>query len=188
MPKNAKEQVKNKAPVNSTRGCSSRFLQAVRLVGRGSIGHQWVVQGARNSEVAMNVASEPKKSPTANDLNLPDRYWRAAIISRSANLSAGQSAASRAAPEGARQAAVMEHWGTTPSLNFITAHLNRVIRTFDVDVLYVCRPRHGASPAWSPTRIWKAATARSTWISSRPMLTERKSGLTSARRFAAHRQ
>jgi hypothetical protein len=71
MPKNAKEQVKNKAPVNSTRGCSSRFLQAVRLVGRGSIGHQWVVQGARNSEVAMNVASEPKKSPTANDLNLP---------------------------------------------------------------------------------------------------------------------
>jgi xylulose-5-phosphate/fructose-6-phosphate phosphoketolase len=38
---------------------------------------------------------------------------------------------------------LLGHWGTTPGLNFIYAHLNRVIRTFDVDLLYVCGPGHG---------------------------------------------
>ncbi len=39
---------------------------------------------------------------------------------------------------------LLGHWGTTPSLNFIYLHLNRVIRERDVDVLYVAGPGHGA--------------------------------------------
>lgn len=35
------------------------------------------------------------------------------------------------------------HWGTTPGLNFIYAHLNRVIRRDDLNVLYVTGPGHG---------------------------------------------
>ncbi len=35
------------------------------------------------------------------------------------------------------------HWGTTPGLNFIYVHLNRVIRKFDLDMIYVCGPGHG---------------------------------------------
>ncbi|KSV77372.1 hypothetical protein IB277_35890 [Ensifer sp. ENS07] len=35
------------------------------------------------------------------------------------------------------------HWGTTPSLNFIYAHLNRIIRMRDADVLYIGGPGHG---------------------------------------------
>jgi len=38
---------------------------------------------------------------------------------------------------------LLGHWGTTPGLNFIYAHLNRVIREHDVDVIYVCGPGHG---------------------------------------------
>src|SRR5688572_24461568 len=38
---------------------------------------------------------------------------------------------------------LLGHWGTTPGLNFVYAHLNRVIRARDLDVLYVCGPGHG---------------------------------------------
>ena len=35
------------------------------------------------------------------------------------------------------------HWGTTPGLNFIYAHLNRVIQEHDLNVLYLTGPGHG---------------------------------------------
>src|SRR3569623_576415 len=35
------------------------------------------------------------------------------------------------------------HWGTTPGLNFVYAHLNRVIKAHDLNVIYVCGPGHG---------------------------------------------
>ena len=38
---------------------------------------------------------------------------------------------------------LLGHWGTTPGLNFIYAHLNRVIRKDDLDVIYVTGPGHG---------------------------------------------
>ncbi|MCC7107031.1 MAG: phosphoketolase family protein, partial [Chloroflexi bacterium] len=38
---------------------------------------------------------------------------------------------------------LLGHWGTTPGLNFVYAHLNRVIRERDLDVIYVCGPGHG---------------------------------------------
>ena len=38
---------------------------------------------------------------------------------------------------------LLGHWGTTPGLNFIYAHLNRLIRTRDLDMLYVAGPGHG---------------------------------------------
>lgn len=38
---------------------------------------------------------------------------------------------------------LLGHWGTTPGLNFIYAHLNRVIKRDDLNVLYVTGPGHG---------------------------------------------
>jgi xylulose-5-phosphate/fructose-6-phosphate phosphoketolase len=38
---------------------------------------------------------------------------------------------------------LLGHWGTTPGLNFIYAHLNRAIRKYDLDMLYVAGPGHG---------------------------------------------
>ena len=38
---------------------------------------------------------------------------------------------------------LLGHWGTTPGLNFVYAHLNRVIVERDLDVIYVCGPGHG---------------------------------------------
>ena len=38
---------------------------------------------------------------------------------------------------------LLGHWGTTPGLNFIYAHLNRLIVGRDLQVLYVAGPGHG---------------------------------------------
>jgi len=35
---------------------------------------------------------------------------------------------------------LLGHWGTTPGLNFIYAHLNRVIKTQDLNVIYIAWP------------------------------------------------
>lgn len=38
---------------------------------------------------------------------------------------------------------LLGHWGTTPGLNFIYAHLNRVIKKYHLNVIFVCGPGHG---------------------------------------------
>ncbi len=38
---------------------------------------------------------------------------------------------------------LLGHWGTTPGLNFVYAHLNRVITERDLDMIYICGPGHG---------------------------------------------
>ncbi|HEY7951786.1 MAG TPA: phosphoketolase, partial [Solirubrobacteraceae bacterium] len=38
---------------------------------------------------------------------------------------------------------LLGHWGTTPGLNFIYAHMNRVIRERDLDAIYIAGPGHG---------------------------------------------
>ncbi|SPF32576.1 putative phosphoketolase [Candidatus Sulfopaludibacter sp. SbA4] len=38
---------------------------------------------------------------------------------------------------------LLGHWGTTPGLNFIYAHCNRVIRKYDLNMIYVAGPGHG---------------------------------------------
>ena len=38
---------------------------------------------------------------------------------------------------------LLGHWGTTPGQNFIYVHLNRVIKKYDLNMIYVCGPGHG---------------------------------------------
>ncbi|MBI2817670.1 MAG: phosphoketolase family protein [Acidobacteria bacterium] len=39
---------------------------------------------------------------------------------------------------------LLGHWGTTPGLNFIYVHCNRVIQKYDLDMIYIAGPGHGA--------------------------------------------
>jgi len=48
---------------------------------------------------------------------------------------------------------LLGHWGTTPGLNFLYAHLNRVIRECELDMMYVIGPGHGGP-----------AIAANTWL------------------------
>jgi xylulose-5-phosphate/fructose-6-phosphate phosphoketolase len=38
---------------------------------------------------------------------------------------------------------LLGHWGTTPGQNFIYVHLNRIIKKYDLDMIYVSGPGHG---------------------------------------------
>ena len=83
--------------------------------------------------------------PLSDDaLHLINAYWRAANY-----LSVGQIylldnpllreplAAEHVKPR------LLGHWGTTPGLNLIYAHLNRIIRNRDAEVIYITGPGHG---------------------------------------------
>ncbi|HUB08451.1 MAG TPA: phosphoketolase family protein [Myxococcales bacterium] len=78
------------------------------------------------------------------DLRRLDAYWRAANY-----LSVGQIylLANPLLREPLAPAHIkprlLGHWGTTPGLNFLYAHLNRLIRAHDLDAIFVCGPGHG---------------------------------------------
>ncbi|MFL6792225.1 MAG: phosphoketolase [Bradyrhizobium sp.] len=86
----------------------------------------------------------PKHSPSNRELDLIDQYWSAANY-----LSVGQIyllgnpllreplQAKHIKPR------LLGHWGTTPGLNFIYVHLNRLIRGHDLNMIYICGPGHG---------------------------------------------
>jgi xylulose-5-phosphate/fructose-6-phosphate phosphoketolase len=79
-----------------------------------------------------------------DELNAIDAYWRAANY-----LSVGQIylldnplLRQPLTPEHIKPR-LLGHWGTTPGLNFIYVHLNRAIKKYDLDMIYVCGPGHG---------------------------------------------
>jgi xylulose-5-phosphate/fructose-6-phosphate phosphoketolase len=81
---------------------------------------------------------------SAEQLGRLDAYWRAANY-----LSVGQIylldnplLREPLTPEHTKPR-LLGHWGTTPGLNFIYAHLNRVISERELSVLYVTGPGHG---------------------------------------------
>jgi xylulose-5-phosphate/fructose-6-phosphate phosphoketolase len=93
----------------------------------------------------MNATSEePRGGLCEEELRLLHAYWRAANY-----LSVGQIylldnpllreplQIEHVKPR------LLGHWGTTPGLNFIYAHMNRVIRERDVNAVYVAGPGHG---------------------------------------------
>jgi xylulose-5-phosphate/fructose-6-phosphate phosphoketolase len=79
-----------------------------------------------------------------DELRKLDAYWRAANY-----LSIGQIylLANPLLREPLRKEHIkprlLGHWGTTPGLNFIYAHMNRVIKAHDLNAIYVCGPGHG---------------------------------------------
>jgi xylulose-5-phosphate/fructose-6-phosphate phosphoketolase len=48
---------------------------------------------------------------------------------------------------------MLGHWGTSPALSFIYTHLNRVIKLFDLDMVYMAGPGHGAPGVLGPVYI-----------------------------------
>lgn len=81
---------------------------------------------------------------TGEDLKLLDRYWRAANYLSVGQIYLMENPLLREPlrPEHIKPR-LLGHWGTTPGLNFIYAHLNRVIRQRDLDMVYICGPGHG---------------------------------------------
>jgi xylulose-5-phosphate/fructose-6-phosphate phosphoketolase len=86
-----------------------------------------------------------QSTPLATDLvRRIDAYWRAANY-----LSVGQiylydnPLLKKPLRREHIKPRLLGHWGTTPGLNFIYVHLNRVIKEHDLNVLYITGPGHG---------------------------------------------
>jgi xylulose-5-phosphate/fructose-6-phosphate phosphoketolase len=81
---------------------------------------------------------------TEHDVKLIDAYWRAANY-----LSVGQiylldnPLLRKPLTIDDIKPRLLGHWGTTPGLNFIYVHLNRLIKKYDLDMIYICGPGHG---------------------------------------------
>ncbi|WP_076862162.1 phosphoketolase family protein [Bradyrhizobium mercantei] len=92
----------------------------------------------------MQSATTPNEQARTDDLELLDRYWRAAnyLSVGQIYLLANPLLKEPLKPEHIKPR-LLGHWGTTPGLNFIYAHLNRAIRASDLNVIYVCGPGHG---------------------------------------------
>ena len=94
---------------------------------------------------AANPTGSGAEGPlSATELARIDAYWRAANY-----LSVGQIylldnplLTEPLRPEHVKPR-LLGHWGTTPGLNLIYAHMNRVIRNWDLDAIYVIGPGHG---------------------------------------------
>ena len=66
---------------------------------------------------------------------------------------------------------LLGHWGTTPGQNFIYVHLNRIIKTHDINMMYISGPGHGG-PA-----IVGNVYLEGTWSEVYPDITQNTAGL-----------
>src|ERR1700675_3625216 len=88
--------------------------------------------------------AEPKQPLCREELHKVHAYWRAANY-----ISVGQIYlyANPLLREPLRlthiKPRLLGHWGTTPGLNFIYVHLNRLIKKHQLNVVYVAGPGHG---------------------------------------------
>jgi xylulose-5-phosphate/fructose-6-phosphate phosphoketolase len=48
---------------------------------------------------------------------------------------------------------MLGHWGASPALSFVYTHLNRVIKSFDLDMIYMAGPGHGAPGVLGPVYL-----------------------------------
>jgi len=89
----------------------------------------------------LRISTQPL---TPEDLRKIDAYWRAANY-----LSIGQiylyanPLLREPLKVGHIKPRLLGHWGTTPGLNFIYVHFNRLITNYDLNVIYLAGPGHG---------------------------------------------
>lgn len=99
-------------------------------------------------EFMKQVSNEPHPSPVESSMNAEmtklNAYWRAANY-----LSVGQiylmDNPLLKEPLCLKQIKprLLGHWGTTPGLNFIYVHMNRIINKYDLDMIFMAGPGHG---------------------------------------------
>jgi len=106
------------------------------------------------------------------EARLIDAYWRAANY-----LSVGQIyllqnplLRRRLVAEDVKPR-LLGHWGTTPGLNFIYAHMNRVIRNHDLNAIFVAGPGHGGPAVVANTYL------EGTYTEVYPQVTQDEEGL-----------
>ncbi len=94
------------------------------------------------------IAPPGGRALSEQEVHLLDAYWRAAnyLSVGQIYLVANPLLREPLKPEHVKPR-LLGHWGTCPGINFIYAHMNRIIRNWDLDAIYVMGPGHGGPAA-----------------------------------------
>jgi xylulose-5-phosphate/fructose-6-phosphate phosphoketolase len=105
-------------------------------------------------------------------MQLLHRYWQASNYLAAAQIYLHDNALLKAPlqPEHIKPR-LLGHWGTSPGLNFIYVHLNRLIKETGADIMYICGPGHGAPAVLANTYL------EGTYTDTYPAITQDEAGL-----------
>ena len=107
-----------------------------------------------------------------NEINTLDRYFRAAnYISVCQLYLVDNPLLDRPLDSKDLKENIVGHWGTVPGQNFIYTHLNRVIKKYDLNMIYISGPGHGGNSVVSNTYL------EGTYSEVYPNITEDSDGL-----------
>jgi xylulose-5-phosphate/fructose-6-phosphate phosphoketolase len=99
-----------------------------------------VTEGSVESSVRISSAS----TLTPDELQKMNAYWRAANYLSVGQIYLYDNPLLREPLQSDHiKPRLLGHWGTTPGLNFIYVHFNRLIKKYDLNVIYVTGPGHG---------------------------------------------
>jgi xylulose-5-phosphate/fructose-6-phosphate phosphoketolase len=96
----------------------------------------------------------PRNPLTSEELRLIDAWWRAAnyLAVGMIYLRDNPLLEEPLKPEHIKHR-LLGHWGASPALSFIWAHLNRVIKRDELDMIFIAGPGHGAPGVLGPTYL-----------------------------------
>ena len=108
----------------------------------------------------MDVATLEAKAPamagrlSAEDLRKIGAYWRACNYLAAGMIYLRDNPLLREPlkPEHIKQR-LLGHWGSSPGLSFVYVHLNRLIRKYDLDAIFMAGPGHGAPGVLGPVYL-----------------------------------
>jgi xylulose-5-phosphate/fructose-6-phosphate phosphoketolase len=102
-------------------------------------------KAGKAKHVSVNRRATPVRGPlTAEEFRKIDAYWRASNYLAVGQIYLLDNPLLRKPLKIEHvKPRLLGHWGTTPGLNFIYVHLNRVIKTHDLSIVYITGPGHG---------------------------------------------
>ena len=125
---------------------------------RGDLPHE------RNPGMDAHSRTTPGAPLTPAELDAIDAWWRAAnyLAVGQIYLLANPLLREPLRPEHVKPR-LLGHWGTTPGLNLLYAHVNRLIRAHDMDALFIAGPGHGGPALCAST--WLEGSYSEHWPS-----------------------
>ncbi len=104
------------------------------------------VKSAAKKSIKSNARMSKKQTLSAQELHHIDAWWRASNYLAACQLYLLDNPLLREPLKREHiKKTIVGHWGTVPGQNFIYTHLNRAIRKFDLDMIYLSGPGHGGN-------------------------------------------
>jgi xylulose-5-phosphate/fructose-6-phosphate phosphoketolase len=100
------------------------------------------------------VSPETAEKLSGEELRKMDAYWRACkyLAAGMIYLRSNPLLREPLKAEHVKQR-LLGHWGTSPGLSFIYIHLNRLIKKYDLNAIFLAGPGHGAPGVLAPAYL-----------------------------------